>query len=331
MGRGKSLTEYERGQIDVLYAQKIKQKVIASTINRSESLVCRYLNSPETYGTKKQTGRPPKMDRRLSSRVIRLASTGKFFARELVKVLKLPIKARQVRQILAKSEFMHWAKRYSVPALTKLHKERRKKFAEKYQLWEEQWDDVIFSDESKFNLDGPDGYQKYWHDKRKPREQYKKRQNGGGSVMVWGAFSRNGKSELIFLNGNQKAEDYIYTLSEHLLPFAHLHHGTDFIFQQDNASIHTANVTKTWFHESNIEVLEWPAKSPDLNPIENLWAILARDIYDHGRQFNSVQELKQQIQISWDNISISLLQSLSESMPDRLLACMQKKGDKTKY
>ena len=80
---------------------------------------------------------------------------------------------------------------------------------------------IIFSDENKWNLDGPDGLQHYWRDMRVSIRQANRRQMGGGSVMVWGGLSGVGKTELAILVGNQKSEDYIYTISEYLLPFAH--------------------------------------------------------------------------------------------------------------
>ena len=72
---------------------------------------------------------------------------------------------------------------------------------------------------------------------------------GEGSVMVWGGFSGVGKTELAILAGNQKSEDYIYTISEYLLPFAHHEYGTEFIFQQDNAAIHTSSMLTEFFAE----------------------------------------------------------------------------------
>ena len=74
------------------------------------------------------------------------------------------------------------------------------------------------------------------------------RQNGGGGVMVWDAFSRHGLSQLRIMETAQDSDGYTYTLSEFLLPFAHLKYGIDFIFQQANASIHTSRATKAWLN-----------------------------------------------------------------------------------
>ncbi|POM62783.1 LOW QUALITY PROTEIN: hypothetical protein PHPALM_28015 [Phytophthora palmivora] len=88
--------------------------------------------------------------------------------------------------------------------------------------------------------------------------RYLRRQNGGGSVMVWGTFSD--KSKLAILRGRQHSGDYIYTISEYLLPYAHSNHGTDFVFQQDNASIHASRETKSFRTEMEINTMEYLLK-----------------------------------------------------------------------
>ncbi len=66
-----------------------------------------------------------------------------------------------------------------------------------------------------------------------------------------------------------------------MLPSADKLYGdADFIFQQDLAPAHTAKGTKSWFNDHGITVLDWPANSPDLNPIENLWGIVKRKMRD---------------------------------------------------
>lgn len=193
------------------------------------------------------------------------------------------------------------------------------------------WSRTIFSDEKKFNLDGPDGYKYYWRDLRRPAQTYVRRQNGGGSVMVWGAFSALGKSKLAVLRGRQNSSDYVYTLSEYMFPFAHLHHGTDFSFQQDNAPIHSSTETKEFLAEMEVVPMKWPARSPDLNPIENVWSAMAARVYAHGKQYTTVAQLEQAILAAWDSIEQEYLHRLLASMPRRCLAVIKKKGGETKY
>ncbi|KAJ0390208.1 hypothetical protein ATCC90586_011240 [Pythium insidiosum] len=215
--------------------------------------------------------------------------------------------------------------------LTAAHKTARIAWASEKMTRQQDWKRGIFSDEKKFNLDGPDGYRHYWHDLRRPVRQAMRRQQGGGSVMVWGAISWEGKSELAVLVGRQASSDYVYTLSEFLLPFAHLHYGVDFDFQQDNAAIHTSRETAMFFDEMEIGVMDWPARSPDLNPIENVWALLSRRVYEGGRQYNTVADLTTAIQAAWKSISCDEIRNLITWMPRRCVEVITKKGDKTHY
>nr|CCA23100.1 GK10162 putative [Albugo laibachii Nc14] len=83
-----------------------------------------------------------------------------------------------------------------------------------------EWKRIVFTDEKKWNLDGPDGYQIYWRDLRKSPEINMKRQSGGGSVTIWGGFCAAGKTPLVFLDGRRESVKYTRTLSTALLPSA---------------------------------------------------------------------------------------------------------------
>ncbi|OQR85900.1 hypothetical protein ACHHYP_20530, partial [Achlya hypogyna] len=87
--------------------------------------------------------------------------------------------------------------------------------------------------------------------------------------MVWGVFFAGGKSNLVFLEGNQDSVAYTTTLKKHLLPVMRRNFHRNAVFQQDNASIHTAKVTQDFFISEKVKVMDWPAKSLDLNTIEN--------------------------------------------------------------
>ena len=68
----------------------------------------------------------------------------------------------------------------------------------------------------------------------------------------------------------------------------------EWIFQQDNAAIHNASITKKYLLEQKIRLFDQPACSPDLNPIENLWGLIIAKVYEGGRQYSAISKLKKQ-------------------------------------
>lgn len=260
-----------------------------------------------------------------------MASSGKKFASQIQSELQLPVKVRQVQRVLQKDPDFIWTKRKGKPKLTQKHKENRLRFGRMAMAWELIWAFTLFSDEKKFNLDGPDGSQFYWHDLRKDEQVKWSRNFGGGSVMVWLSFCSKGKLKLTFTSCKMKSADYINVLKDRLLIEGRHYLGEDLIFQQDNAAIHKSKETMKWFEENNIYVMDWPSLSPDLNPVENVWSWLVRKIYLNGKQYGTVQELKNAIQEAWEECPQEYLDKLINSMPDRIFEMIKLNGDKTHY
>ncbi len=150
------------------------------------------------------------------------------------------------------------------------------------------------------------------------------------SVMVWGAMSSAGVGTLCFLKSTVNAAIYQDILEHFMLPSADKLYGdADFIFQQDLAPAHTAKGTKSWFNDHGVTVLDWPANSPYLNPIDNIWGTVKRKMRD--TRPNTADDLKAAIKATWDSITPEQCHKLIASMPRRIDAVIHEKGGPTKY
>jgi len=148
--------------------------------------------------------------------------------------------------------------------------------------------------------------------------------------MFWGCFSKVGLGPLVALEGNMTGEKYIELLEATLIPELAAA-GRPMTFMQDNAPCHTANLVKAFMAENDIETLPWPAQSPDMNPIENLWAIIkARRQKKFGFP-KSKSDLIEQIFDIWDNIDPKLVEKLADSANKRVNAVLKLKGKVSKY
>ena len=132
------------------------------------------------------------------------------------------------------------------------------------------WARILFSDESRFHLDSSDGRSRVY---RRVGERYQdncvveRRLFGWGSIMVWGGITGNARTPLVVINGNSTCARYRdEILQAHVVPFMRQHAVT---LQHDNARPHVARVVTDFLTQQNVNVLPWPAVSPDLSPIEH--------------------------------------------------------------
>ena len=130
---------------------------------------------------------------------------------------------------------------------------------------------------------------------------------------------------------------YREIMAKYMLPFAQEHMAEGWQFQQDNDPKHKAAAlmggsrppSQGWFAENGVKVLEWPSQSPDLNPIEHLWAHVGRQL--KGKRFRNKDDLFAVLKSVWENISIDILIKLIDSMPRRCKAVLLANGYATKY
>jgi len=331
MGRGSTLTVAEKSKIDVLNDLKYSNRQIAKRLKRSANVVNSYLADPAKYGTKKRTGRKKKLNSREIRAVLRHASNKATSCSRIVVELELPVSRQTVFRVLQGTKQLIYQKRQHSPAFTAQHTRIRLEFGKLHMTWKLEWLKVVWSDEKKFNLDGPDGLSYYWHDLRKDKMFSVKRGHGGGSVMIWACFGYHGLGDLAIINGRINAAGYCEMLENFLLPSGERCGGKNFVFQHDNAPIHRAKMTTDWLASKKIPVMAWPALSPDLNPLENVWGILARRVYKEGRQFANVQALEDAIHDEWSKLTLADIRPFALSMPNRIFDLIRLNGNKTKY
>ena len=89
--------------------------------------------------------------------------------------------------------------------------------------------------------------------------------------------------------------------------------------------------TKEYLFDMDISAIDWPSRSPEINPDESLLPILGREVYKQGRQFESIEDLKEALLLCRDAIWINVLRNIINSMPNRLTACIEARGGFSAY
>lgn len=221
------------------------------------------------------------------------------------------------------------------PPLTPAHRGRRRTWAALHRRWtRDQWARVVFSDESRFTLSFNDGRVRVWRRRGERYADVAVRQHdryGGGSVMVWGGFSLNHRTPLHRVEGRLTGVAYRDTILRPLVLPALQAVGPGAQFQDDNAPCHRAAVVNRFLEEQQVTRMDWPARSPDMNPIEHLWDVLGRRVRAHDPPATTLDDLFHLLQQEWQAVPQDTLRRLVHSMRRRCEACFNVNGGHTRY
>ena len=222
-------------------------------------------------------------------------------------------------------------------ALSNKNIKLRKQFVDTYEEWTtKDWKRVIWSDETKINRFKFDARSWYWtssENNDQPGGIKQTMKFGSGSIMCWNCFTHRGVGPLVRIEGIIREKHYLTILKNNLPSVVNSigYNEREIVFQQDGDPKHTAKIIKTWLENQNFSVMKWPAQSPDMNPIENLWSILKRRLEKYNNLPSNVHELWERTQQEWYNIEPQIIKNLIDSMPRRLKALKRSKGKWTKY
>ncbi|GFW33113.1 transposable element Tcb1 transposase [Trichonephila clavipes] len=185
-----------------------------------------------------------------------------------------------------------------------------------------EWNEVVFTEESRIRLQHHDGRIRVW------------RHRGGTmlnscimhhyigpalGIMVWGGIGYHSRTPLVCIAGTLNSQRYISEVLEPVvLPY--LPDLATAIFQQDNARPHVARIVKRFFVNHQIELLFWPARSPDLSSIENMWSMVVQRLTQITLPAATPHQLWQRVEAAWSAVPQEHIQSLFESMPRRVAA-----------
>lgn len=337
----KELSEFQRGEIIGAWKCDFSERKISEILNYPKStvhdVITMYKNGLETAPSR--SGRPPiiteRDGRHLMNNLNKNRKTNiQELCEEFVTSTSTNVSEITLRRYLHKNN-IYGRIGVKKPFVNAANKLKRWGWAKSKKDWVDEWENIIWSDESRFEVFKGDGKRYVW---RNSKEKYNPKcliptfKSGQESVMIWGCFTKNKLGPLVRLEGRITANIYIEMLENHLLPFINdLENKDNYTFQEDNAPIHTAKIAKKWKVDNNIKSLPWPAQSPDLNPIENLWDELDRQVRKHRPLPKNQDDLWNILQEEWLKLDENIYKNLIDSMPHRIAAVITNKGNPTKY
>jgi transposase len=329
------LTEEEKIFILTNYSSKSLGKISEILKVNKDTIYKFYLKwcRDKSINNIKQPGRP----RKFNSNKIKiienfLKKNPKKTLREVVEILDLGCCTRTLSKYVHDLGFRNYLAARK-PFISDINVEKRKEFAKKFKRWTfRDWQKILFSDESSIELNKTYRHRVWRKRGERFKEKMYKKTNakfGMKYVKVWSCFSSRGVGKLVFVDEKWSGRTYLRILKKYLKSEGERLIGKDFLFMDDNDKVHRCNSVLNWKIRNNVKSFLWPSQSSYLNPIENLWFLLKKNLY--LRKYRDINDMKNQIEVEWENLGKEILESLIQSMPRRIAALKKSEGRITKY
>ena len=332
MGKKRDVTVAEKALIVQKRDEGLSAVQIAKDLNRDTRTVKKYLQNINRNRKPRRKLDKPLLDDRVLSRIKReakkrpLATSKAIFEACGIGNISRSTRCRVMRMVGAVKKAL------KAPPLNARHKEKRLNWAKNYLKTD--FSKVIFTDECRATIDGPDGWATGCIINGQPTPTRISRQQGGGGVMFWAAIVDKDIIGPFRVPDGVKIDSvgYCDLLQKWFMPWwkrKAVKTRKSLIFMHDNAPAHASKFTHEWLARQGIKgsnLMVWPPCSPDLNPIENVWSIIKQDVYKEGRQYSSKDQLWRAIQTATNKIKPDQIRNLTKSADKRLTKVIEGKG-----
>ncbi|GFU39742.1 transposable element Tcb1 transposase [Trichonephila clavipes] len=334
------VSEFDRGRIVAYRYCGLSFREIDSRVGRNQTTVMRICKRWMQDGTTDRRGQshPPQCTTSREDRqIVRMAGTdrsitSRTIAQHIESVTHHSVSARTIRRRLQQSGLSARRPLFGLPS-TQNHRRLLRQSCNERRMWVAEWNEVVFTDESRICLQHHDGRIRVWrHRGERMLNSCLVHLHAGPApgIMVWGGIGYHSRTPLVRIAGTLSSQRYISEVVEpSVLPY--LQSLATAIFQQDNARPHVACTVQKFCVNHQIELLTWPARSPDLSSISSMWSMVAQRLTQITPPAATPDQLWQRGEAAWSAVPQEHIQSLFESMPRRVAAVISNNGGYSGY
>ena len=284
-------------------------------------------------------GRPPALSEREQRHLVRdfVTHPGKSIRTTVSQqgerpISRKPVSRRTIRRVLRRRSLKPRITNRGTE-ITPKNKTKRLKFAQSVAHWTgEDWGKIVFSDEATI-FPQRTITRVIWSQKGSARSTSYEESFQQKSINVWGFVKYDGTVEIFRFEETMKQDKYLNMLKEHLDDAIRPTRRCDpkLIFMQDNASYHKANSVIKWLRENRKNFITWPPQSPDLSPMENIWASLKNELWNQRERITSSNDVWVLSREIVHNFTLVYIHNLYHSMPERNQKVIENQGDRISH